>query len=178
MIKFNLGQELCKSLLYEVSQLEWENKQTARSEYFMSLTPRTYSYGNKHNGTTSYDSKEFTPLSRFVLDYLNMLLETEFNVCFMNRYENEQQHLGWHADIFPGMREDQPIAVLSLGAEREIWWKEKDYKGVIPPSNRALLTNGSVFVMPVGFQDTHFHKIPKHDKPCGVRISLTFRSFK
>jgi hypothetical protein len=32
--------------------------------------------------------------------------------------------------------------------------------------------------MPAGFQIDNLHKIPKNDKPCGGRISLTFRKFK
>lgn len=32
--------------------------------------------------------------------------------------------------------------------------------------------------LPAGYQATHLHRIPKHDRPCGWRISLTFRSFK
>ena len=72
---------------------------------------------------------------------------------------------------------DHPIAVVSLGAEREIWWKDKHFKGTIPQENRQLLKNGSLFIMPAGFQNDHLHKIPRCDRPCGIRISLTFRYF-
>ena len=50
--------------------------------------------------------------------------------------------------------------------------------GKQPEDQRVTLGPGSLFLMPVGYQDTHLHRIPKHDRPCGVRISLTFRSFK
>ena len=46
-----------------------------------------------------------------------------------------------------------------------------------PEEQRIKLQDGSLFLMPVGYQDTHLHRIPKHDRPCGWRISLTFRSF-
>lgn len=36
----------------------------------------------------------------------------------------------------------------------------------------------SCFIMPAGFQDNHVHRIPKHNRPCGARISLTFRKYK
>lgn len=166
------------TLFEEVKELEWLTERSARQEYFMSDKDREYSYGNKHQGDLTYKSKPFSFLVKEFMELLNYKTNTEYNVCFLNRYENEQQHLGWHADDFPGMREDQPIAVLSLGAEREIWWKEKSFKGVVPLENRQFLEHGSVWIMPAGFQDIYFHKIPKHDKPCGVRISLTFRSFK
>jgi alkylated DNA repair dioxygenase AlkB len=162
----------------EVLNLDWLTQRSARKEYFMSDKPRTYSYGNKYDGDVEYTSKPFSPLVEWLMVYMLNHNGKEFNVCFLNRYENEQQHLGWHSDEFPGMRADQPITVLSVGAEREIWWKEKGYKGNIPDENKQLLEHGSLWTMPVGFQDLYLHKIPKHDQPCGVRISLTFRSFE
>lgn len=178
-IYFNLPNDksVADSIFDEVKDLEWLTERSARKEYFMSVNDRDYSYGNKHQGDVTYKSKPFSPLVLEFMNVINQLLKTEFNVCFLNRYENEQQHLGWHADEFQGMRADQPIAVLSLGAEREIWWKEKSFKGIIPPENRQLLEHGSTWIMPVGFQEVYLHKIPKHDQPCGTRISLTFRSF-
>jgi len=165
-------------MLEHLLGLDWETKRTARHEYFMSETPRTYSYGNRAAGDTEYHSKPFTETIDSLRMTLNQQLGAEFNVCFMNKYDDQHQHLGWHADDFEGMRSDQPIAVCSYGAEREIWVKPKDQKGVVPANQRFLLQNGSLFVMAPGYQDTHFHKIPKHDKPCGCRISLTFRSFR
>ncbi len=156
--------------------LDWETKRTARHEYFMSNEQLEYTYGNV--GGPTYNSKPITPECKYYLDWLNEDLGTEFNAIFLNKYDDQHQHLGWHADDFPGMRADQPIGVLSFGAEREIWVKKQGESGTVPPEQRILLQDGSLFVMPVGYQDTHFHRIPKHDRPCGWRISLTFRSFK
>jgi alkylated DNA repair dioxygenase AlkB len=45
------------------------------------------------------------------------------------------------------------------------------------PPSRQMLQNGSLFLMPAGFQQTYQHKIPKAGfTPCGPRISLTFRA--
>ncbi len=160
----------------ELLSLKWETKRTARQEYFMSSWPRAYTYGGAY--PTTYSSKPFSEMVENMKRYLNQSLHTEFNVCFLNRYDDEKNHLGWHADDFVGMRPDQPIAVISFGAEREIWVKPKGFKGEIPDNWRFPLKDGSLFMMPVGYQDTHLHRIPKHDKPCGWRISLTFRSFR
>lgn len=170
-------QSFADAIFEETKSLDWLTERSARREYFMSSKDREYSYGNRFQGEQNYKSKPFSPLVKQFIEFINAIQKTEFNVCFLNRYENEQQHLGWHADDFPGMREDQPIAVLSLGAEREIWWKEKLFKGKIPDENKQLLEHGSVWIMPSGFQDVYLHKIPKHGQPCGIRISLTFRSF-
>lgn len=207
----------------ELLKLDWQTKRTARHEYFMAAKQRTYSYGNRGTGDETYQSQPFSFLVRALLLLINHDLHTELNVCFLNKYDDEKQHLGWHADNFPDMRKDQPIVVVSFGAEREIWMKDKrgftcdecckDQPGIhksvdqmcqgevardglpvchicdgtnftsAPPKGRQpaeqkqLLEEGSMFIMPAGYQDTHLHRIPKHDRPCGYRISLTFRSF-
>lgn len=176
--KIDFGADYLASLFNEVKNLNWVTERSARQEYFMSFVPRTYSYGNRHSGDVEYRSNGFSPDVALLCARLNFANTNKYNVCFLNRYDDEKQHLGWHADDFPGMDETKPIAVVSLGAEREIWWKPKGEKGIVPPDQRQLLEHGSVFTMPPGFQDGYLHKIPKWDRPCGVRISLTFRSFK
>lgn len=161
----------------ELLGLNWLTKRTARHEYFMSTIPREYSYGNVGTGSETYLSQDFSPLTLELMQYLNTVLRTSFNVCFLNKYDDEKQHLGWHADDFAGMKVDEPIAVVSFGAEREIWVKLKSQTGVIPPEQKIKLQEGSLFIMPAGYQEFFFHRIPKSDKPCGWRISLTFRNF-
>lgn len=198
----------------ELLELPWETKSTARHECFMSEIDRSYTYGNRA-GPQTYKSSPFSPHVKWLMGSINQILETDLNVCFLNKYDNEQQHLGWHADEFPGMRKDQPIIVSSFGAVREIWLKDKrGFKCVVckgkghteyreplgrvacstcnevgytkinmwhgkrqPDDQRVKLGEASLFIMPPGYQETHFHRIPKHDRPCDWRISLTFRSF-
>ena len=166
----------CEEIEEELLSLKWETKRTARHEYFMAEEKTDYEYGRKDDGI-SYSSKEFSPKVKLLMDNLNSFFGLSLNGCFLNKYDNQHQHLGWHADDFDGMRHDQPILVVSFGAEREIWIKKKGESGVVPIENRFLLERGSCFGMPIGFQDEMLHRIPKHDKPCGWRISLTFRSF-
>ena len=95
-----------------------------------------------------------------------------------------------------------PIAGISLGTEREFWWATiKDYKTeydklrkqfeekyakstaraqakkqvLLNVGERLTPKQGSLYVMPGGFQQEHFHAILKTDEPCGDRVSLTFR---
>lgn len=196
-----------EQLKEEVLHLKWLTKRTARHEYFMGLKKISYSYGGSV-GKETYESKRFTPKVLELMEFLNDCFDTKFNACFLNKYDDQHQHLGWHADDFEGMDQNQPIFVVSLGAEREIWLKDKrgyfcsrcngtgkeplsvacpDCHGHLwnsaPPNGkqpddlRVKLEEGSIFIMPVGFQETHLHRIPKHDRPCAWRISLTFRSF-
>lgn len=168
----------CDDLEAELLALNWLSKRTARHEYFMTESGGIpYSYGNRGMGDEMYVSEKFSPLVHELMSFLNADLDVAFNGCFLNKYDNEQQHLGWHADDFAGMDVNAPIGVVSFGAEREIWVKKKEEKGNLPSEQKILLNRGSLFLMPVGYQDTHFHKIPKHDRPCEWRISLTFRKF-
>lgn len=187
----------------EVFLLPWVTKRTARHEYFMSVQlPRIYTYGNRGTGEEVYVAQPFSPWVQRIRQALNEAIGTSFNVCFLNKYDDQHQHLGWHADDFYGMVKEEPIACVSLGAEREIWVKDKRgvpckmcatwdgledcldcggtgfEKGKVPPEQRISLPSGSLFIMPPGYQDTHLHRIPKHDRPCGWRISLTFRTFE
>ena len=56
------------------------------------------------------------------------------------------------------------MVVLSLGEEREIWWRKIGEKGETPPERRQLLESGSLFIMPPGFQQIYEHRIPKGSK--------------
>ncbi len=164
-------------LLARLLELPWWDVTAARREYFMSDKPRAYDY-KTWDGSRTYHSADFTPEVLGVVQGLNVMTEGgRYNVCFLNRYDNQQQHLGWHADDSPGMDLDHPIAVVSVGVEREIWWKPKTHKGEIPPEWRRKLEHGSFFIMPAGFQREYLHRIPKCDHACGTRISLTFRHF-
>ena len=44
--------------------------------------------------------------------------DCKFNSVLVNRYENEKDSVGWHADNEPQMSHEHPIASLSLGATR------------------------------------------------------------
>lgn len=156
--------------------IPWINNNAPRNECFMSKVPRTYTYGKFPRSYTS------VPMILEVMNLMNWLNAQDFgevcyNVCFLNYYASDKEHLGWHADEFEGADDNHPIAVISYGQAREIWVKPKGYTGVIPKEDRYLLENRSLFVMPAGFQKDYLHKIPKGDRPMSGRISLTFRRF-
>lgn len=159
-----------------IKEIEWLELTPARKECFMSDKPVSYRYGTGKSADRVYTA---VPYHNAVLGMMKELNShgVRFNACFLNRYDDQHNHLGWHADDSPEMDMDHPIAVISFGAEREIWWKHKDAKGVVPPENRQVLETGSLFIMPRGFQKDHVHRIPKSDRAVGPRISLTFRHY-
>ena len=172
-----VSEKLAKENLEKLMQLDWGNFGAPRDEYFMSYIDRSYTYG-QGRGVRTYESRPFDPRVAHLMETINKAMGAEFNVCFLNRYLDQKKWLGWHADDSPEMDQSHPIAVVSFGVERDIWWKPQDFKGEIPDEWKQTLGNGSLFVMPVGMQQTHYHKIPKHHSECGVRISLTFRKYK
>lgn len=166
---------LIDRLLVEVP---WVEATETRRECFMAEESFHYTYGSGR-GVRTYQSVPYQPMIRQVLHALNRHggYGDGYNVCFLNRYEDDHQHLGWHADDSPGMRHEHPIAVVSFGAERDIWWRKPGQVGEVPPERRQRLGAGSVFVMPPGFQQRYQHRIPKGDRACGPRVSLTFRRY-
>lgn len=161
----------------------WLRVTETRSECFMAdaSPPLSYTYG-KGIGERTYTSTPFAAGVREAMEVLNVELAGRgwgpVNVCFLNRYDNEREHLGWHADDHAGTDHSRPIAVVSFGEPREIWWRPTGRPGEVPPDCRQLLGDGSLFVMPPGFQDAYQHRIPKGGRPMGPRVSLTFRAFR
>ncbi len=158
-----------------INEISWLNEQFARGECFMSDISREYQY--IENGPI-YNSIGFHPLVKSIMEKINKEFNYELDDCFLNYYVDQTKALGWHADDSEPINQTQPIVVVSFGECREIWWKNKDYKGIIPMDQRQSLGDGSLFVMPAGFQDTNKHKIPKGDKIMKPRISLTYRAWK
>lgn len=161
-------------------EVPWENRESPRDECFMALdgAPQTYSYGNdnqRRDALHTYRAVPMHPAVYAILNRLNREFGTAYNVCVLNYYKDRHQHLGWHADDSPEQDPEHPIAVVAFGAARYLFVKERGAKGEVPPEDRYLMTPGSLFVMPAGYQETHLHRIPKHDRECGGRISLTYR---
>jgi len=159
----------------------WIDRTEARRECFMSDGGGlSYTYG-KGRGVRTYTSIPYTSVVRDVLEFVNGLVFAcgwaAMNGCFLNRYDHDRMHLGWHADDFRKMDHAAPVVVVSFGEEREIWWRRVGERGITPPDQRQLLAEGSVFVMPPGFQHSHEHRIPKGDRSMGPRVSMTFRRF-
>lgn len=157
-------------------EIAWWKRTDTRLEYFMADEKLSYSYGSG-NGVREYFSEPYHPYVKGLQQKLNLEFGTNYNVCFLNRYDDQKMHLGWHADDSPNVDGDHPIAVVSVGAEREIWVRPNGSTGVVPDCDRYLLRSNSLFIMPSGFQRSHQHRIPKCDRACGTRISLTYRRY-
>ena len=154
--------------------LAWERRGlTPRREYYSNDVEVPYTYGQGVYAR-EYLAQPWHPVMREIQALVEHQSACKFEVCFLNGYDDEKMSLGWHADDSVTMDDNRPIALVSLGSEREIWFRPQDDKLAV---ERLLLQNGSLCLMMPGMQDSHYHRIPKAGFACGPRISLTFRGF-
>lgn len=172
-------------------KIPWERRSDSpRNEAWFAADGRSYTYG-KGRGVRTYESivKEDYPEFSLLLGMIWCTAEiaageacANFLGCFINGYLDGTDHLGWHSDDGPDIDDRRPIAVVTFGAEREIWLRPKDsiekmdsYESSV---DKIKLEHGSIFIMEPGCQQTHQHRIPKASFICGPRISFTFRGLK
>ena len=158
-----------------VNDLAWVKRgNTPRLEYYINKFGVPYTYG-----VGDYAREYAAQPNHPIIEDIEKMLQDEcgvpFEVCFLNRYENQSDHLGWHADDSPEMDDNRPIAIISLGVEREIWFRPNGTGN--DAVTKLKLGHGSLCLMPAGMQDTHQHRIPKASFMCGRRISLTYRGY-
>lgn len=164
-------------------ELAWTQRDNApRLEYYVNRYPVPYTYGKPPYART-YQPQPSHPVIDTISLVLSAKLETAFDVCFLNRYVNQSKQLGWHADDSSEMDDLRPIAIVSLGAARDIMFRcrhdtpEGFANELLPNPARLNLGHGSLCVMPPGFQDRYEHRIPKSSVQCSDRISLVFRGY-
>lgn len=157
----------------ELKTLDWQQREAPRKEYYVNDYNVPYTYGSGR-GVRTYEPQPLHIAISYIRTKIEAYCDCRFEVCFLNYYVDGKDHLGWHADNSPEMDDARPIVSVSLGAEREIWFRPNDNQKEI---EKLLLENGSACIMAPGMQDTHQHRIPKAGFVCGERISLTFRGY-
>jgi alkylated DNA repair dioxygenase AlkB len=181
-------------------ELVWEKREAPRHEYYVNDFPKPYIYG-MGRGQREYHPSPMHPAIMDIRKKLEELTSATFEVCFLNRYLNQSDQLGWHSDNSPEMDDARPIGVISLGVEREIWFREyvadmycsccseegtyhkmdclerTKRRAKVGEITKLKLGHGSLLLMKPGMQDTYQHRIPKASFQCGERISLTYRGY-
>ena len=156
------------------NELAWERRgSTPRREFYCNDFDVPYTYGTGA-GVREYLPSPWHPVIDGIRKDVEAKVGSRMEVCFLNGYENSRDSLGWHADDSPEMDDGRSISIVSLGAEREIWFCPRGDKTDL---TKVVLENGSLCVMAPGMQDTHMHRIPKASFECGPRVSLTFRGY-
>lgn len=167
---------------YLWNDLDWvRHDKVPRREYYTSAQGLDYTYGLEKYART-YKSQPMHMAIEWLILKLSAMESNKafvYDTVFLNGYEDASDSLGWHSDNSPEMDDNYPIAIVSFGAERDIWFREISgvERDVNAPVAKLNLGHGSLCLMKAGMQDTHQHRIPKCDRLCGPRISLTFRMY-
>lgn len=160
------------------NELEWIRRDTTpRLEYYTDTLNRPYTYGSGLGIRTYKPGPTHRGIEAIRFDIAGSLRGLgmpawNFEAVFLNRYLDASMHLGWHADDSPELDDERPIPIVSLGAEREIW-----FRPIEDPTDvtKVLLKHGSCCLMLPHMQEKWQHRIPKAGRTVGERISLTFR---
>lgn len=87
-------------------------------------------------------------------------------------YRDGRDSVAWHGDrIGRGAREDTMVAILSVGAPRDLLLRPRRGGDTV----RRPLGHGDLIVMGGSCQRTWEHAIPKSARAAGPRISVQFR---
>jgi alkylated DNA repair dioxygenase AlkB len=102
-------------------------------------------------------------------------LGVQFTACSVQLYRSGSDSVAWHSDHTEDLIELPVVAVLSLGATREMLVRSKRR----PRKTFSCdLEPGSVFVMSGRAQEYWEHHIPKARRPVAARISVALRQRK
>lgn len=152
--------QLYQSLLVDI---DWDDRMQAR---------KTACFGQPYEGSgIPYASCPMHPLLIPVLARLSSRLGYASTNCLLNYYPDGRSTMGFHSDATHNLQPDTGIVIISLGAERELTFRHKQYPAL---QVGYSLPHGSLFYMSQGTQDQWLHAVRRSDTP-GGRISLTFR---
>jgi alkylated DNA repair dioxygenase AlkB len=139
------------------------------------MQPRLVAWGGdveyRYSGQT-LQPRPFTPALADALARVVRATNERFNHVLANRYRDEQDSMGFHADDEPELGPEPVVATVSFGATRRF---------VLLPRRKGgqkltyELGSGSLLVMRGPCQARYRHGVPKEPTVTGERLSLTFR---
>lgn len=162
------------ALLVSLATLPWTRGTQKRGFHVGKPVPRDevwmgpYPYMFSHR---ILDPVSWTSEIETLRDRIQAAHGGEYNSVLLNRYRDEDDGVGWHADDEPEMDPRHPIASVSLGASRKFKIRSNDTQKI----ETFLLSSGSLLIMPAGFQQRYEHNVPAVKTSVGERINLTFR---
>ncbi|MDQ6929700.1 MAG: alpha-ketoglutarate-dependent dioxygenase AlkB [Candidatus Eremiobacteraeota bacterium] len=101
------------------------------------------------------------------------LLGARFNGVSLNYYRDGSDSVAWHSDHNEELARERMVALVSLGATRQMHFRTK----AVPRRQlRCDLAPGSVLVMRGDVQSLWEHCIPKVSRGTDARISVALRT--
>lgn len=144
----------------------WDERMKARM---------TASFGVPYNySQITYDDLPFPENLRDLCGPVSETVGFTPNNCLLNYYPDGGSSMGFHSDTATGRTSGTGVAIVSLGAAREMTFRHKQDK---ENTSARLLTPGSLIYLDDATQEDWLHAIPKAENS-GPRISLSFRSIE
>ena len=149
-----------------VEGIVWDERMRAR---------KTASFGQSYNYSgIEYPAVPMHDLLIPIVEHLQARLGFRPNNCLLNFYESGDATMGFHSDATDELAPGTGVAIVSLGAERNITFQSKPGREI---KRSYLLKSGSLLFMSAEVQDKWKHAILKQEN-AGGRISLTFRQIE
>jgi alkylated DNA repair dioxygenase AlkB len=143
--------------------VEWDTRMRAR---------RTASFGVSYDySQISYPETPMLPELALICHGIERRLKFYPNNCLINYYLDGASAMGFHSDSSEELAPGTGVAIVSLGAERPIVYRNKADRSI---EHAYPLAAGTLLYMSQEMQAEWLHAIPKAEG-CGERISLTFR---
>ncbi len=146
--------------------INWDETMRAR---------KTASFGAPYNyAQMNYPAREFPPLLAALLPQLEAKIGWRPNNSLVNFYADGDSTMGFHFDATEILQPETGVAIVSLGDERVLTFKniaDKTVKWEQP------MPSGSLLLMSAPTQSEWLHGILKQ-AGAGARVSLTFRRLK
>lgn len=140
---------------------------TPRETAFLAPTGVRYRYsGHEHRGA---GMPAWLDAMR---QRLGSVVGAELVSILATRYRSGADRVGWHADDERELGEEPVVAVLSLGADRDLLFRRRTPRG--SERWRVALGSGDLLVMGAGVQRRLEHALPARAR-AGRRVSLSFR---
>jgi len=146
-----------------VAQVQWDERMKAR---------KTACFGQTYDDSgVDYEVVPMHPLLALLCEAIEREIGFRPTNCLLNYYETGRSSMGFHSDATYNLAEGTGVAIVSLGAERDLTFRSKANPDVLVD---FPLPHGSLFYMTQLTQDYWTHAIRKTETD-DARISLTFR---
>lgn len=144
----------------------WDERMRARKTASFGMP---YNYSGIEYPTTAYSHKLLP-----VLNQLDRRLGYYSNNCLANFYPDGSSSMGFHADSTAELEPQTGIAIVSLGAERTLTFRNLRDRSQV---EEFRLPSGSLLFMSAAMQSEWKHAILPQPG-VGPRVSLTFRRLR
>jgi alkylated DNA repair dioxygenase AlkB len=117
------------------------------------------------------NTEEVAQLTRFIASRLTDKFGQKFNYALINKYLDEKSKIGYHTDDEKDLCSKSMILGISLGQERQIYFKHKTGEVI-----KVNLPHNSLMIMNYPTNLNWKHSIPSSKIKMKPRVSLTFRN--